>query len=352
MTTKYNSTLSAADANSGDRPRNNSIRRQWSALALGGFLFTSIFALSTPLVSAQCEQWSVGHGWRLKQGGINVDLDLQQKGTVITGRARHDIDKKNGSSAPMGSFGEIGTVRGTVDGTVEGDSFAVKIYWDNNTIGVYKGTIRPSGKIEGKGYNQATPRAKVNWYSDTRMVCADAAPSGTKQAGSDAAKSDPAAAADAWLDQEVRKRKAAAQPTSNASKGPRGFINGLQLGGTPPSPSTPTQGEAGKQTRPYIRALPQIVAIPEGDNEALTKLVWFAGNDHPGAQLVVAVDGGDERLVDSQRKGSRQVTVRAGQRHIYTLVDAGEALASVIVQTDQSARPDRQRLRGRDRGDR
>ena len=173
MKTKYNSTLLAADAKGGDQTRNSSIRRKWSALVLGGFLFTSIFALLASPVEAECKQWSVGHGWRLKQGSINVDLNLQQKGSVITGTATHDLHRK-GSDLLMGGYGGTTTVAGTVDGTVEGDSFDVKIYWDNDTIGVYNGTIRASGKIEGKGWEQKSRRTKVNWYSETRMVCADA----------------------------------------------------------------------------------------------------------------------------------------------------------------------------------
>ena len=312
MKTKNYPTLSAAeDGKSGDHTQNGSIRRKWFALSLGGFLFTSIFALSAPSVEAECKQWSVGHGWQFKQGSgfgaIKVDLDLHQNGTVITGTASH---------LPPGNAESGISVRGTVDGTVEGDQFAVKIEWNNSTTGVYEGTIGPSGKIEGKGWEIRSPRTRVRWYSETRMVCADAAP---------------AAPTPKVLKSTGKARPATPTPTA------------------PPKEFTPTQGEAGKSTRPYIRALPQIVSIPRGESEALTKLVWFAGNDHPDARLVVEVNGGDEQLVDPQRKGSRQVKVKAGQKHVYTLSDGGEPLASVVVQTDQSAPPDRQRLRGEQR---
>ncbi len=175
MKTKHHSLLSAPEIRRGGKTLNSTIHRKWSALALGGFLFTSIFALSAPPVEAQCQQWNVGHGWRFKQGWLNVDLDLHQKGTVITGTARYNTTASGGTFG--GNFGGATSVTvGDVDGTVKGDSFAVRIHWDNNTTGVYNGTIGPSGRIEGTGYNQATPSKKVNWYSDTHMACADAAP--------------------------------------------------------------------------------------------------------------------------------------------------------------------------------
>ena len=342
MKTKYHSTLSTADAKDGDPTRNHSIRRKGYALALGGFLFTSLFALPAPLAEAQCQQWSVGHGWRFKQGtrtsnghivATIVDMNLQQRGTVVTGTAvLRDTYTDKGVAYVLWS------TSGTVDGTVKGDAYAVKIEWDNDTTGVYEGTIGPSGKIEGKGWERRTPRTKVRWYSETRMVCAEAT-------------AVPPAAPKPIVLKGTGKAKPAATPKSlpvysSSTTGTGGGFIQLHTPAPVPPPVLSTQGEAGKATRPYIRALPQIVSIPRGESEALTKLVWFAGNDHPNAQLVVAVNGGNERLVDSQRKGSRQVKVKAGRKYVYSLVDAGEPLASVIVQIGQSASAPPERLRG------
>ena len=173
MKTKHHSILSAPVTQRGDQRLNNTIHRKWSALALGGFLFTFIFALSAPSVEAECQQWDVGHRWRFKQGPTPVDLDLQQNGTVVTGTATHDL-KVDSSGHFKSSYLPV-PVGGKVDGTVKGDRFAVHIYWDNNTVGVYNGTIRPSGRIEGTGYEQRSPSTKVNWYSVSTMKCADAA---------------------------------------------------------------------------------------------------------------------------------------------------------------------------------
>ena len=304
MKTKHDSARPPAGQSS-DQTLTSRLGRKCPALALGAFLFSSVFALSPSSVEAECKEWDVSGPWRFKQGPTNVEVDIVQNGIVLTGKANH---------RPTGTT----NVRGTVDGYVKRDFFSIKIHWKNNTTGAYTGTIKPSGRIEGIGYNVATPSAKVNWYSTGLMQCADAA-----NAAQDSEKARQAA-------EQAANDKAAA---NEAAKAP------------PPVLSAPG-GEAGKKTRPFVRALPQIVSIPPGDKEAVTKIVWFAGNDHPNAQLVVAVNGGDERPVDPQRKGSRQVKVKAGEKYVYTLSDAGESLASVIVQTDQPAAPDRQRLRG------
>ncbi len=173
MKTKHHSILSAPVIQSGGKRLNNTIHRKWSVLALSGFLFTSIFAVLPSPVEAACPQgWDVGHGWRFKQGSLNVDLDLHQKGSVITGTAQFYGIIKKGEGGISGAFGESGFIRGTVSGIVKGDHLAMKIYWNNNTNGVYDGTIRSTGIIEGTGYNEATPSTKVNWASETRMQCA------------------------------------------------------------------------------------------------------------------------------------------------------------------------------------
>jgi len=247
MTTKIQSIMSAPVIQSGDQTQNNSIRRKWFALALGGFLFISIFALSAHPVEAQCSQWNVAHAWQFKQGSgqgaIEVKLDLHQNGTVITGTASHVLYvRKSEGVGPFGGYGGYDAVRGTVDGTVERDSFAVKIYWDNNTIGVYDGTIRSSGRIEGKGWEQSTPGTKVNWHSVTTMVCADAAPVKPPDATKSASE-----AADDWINQERSKRKTAKPATTpvSGSGTAGGFI---QMHTPAPTPSAEADESSSNDT--------------------------------------------------------------------------------------------------------
>jgi hypothetical protein len=300
MKTKY-STLSAAEAKSRDRILSSAcaIRGRWWAVALGGFVFTSLFALPAPPVEAECEQWNVGHGWRFKQGTTNVDLDLHQNGTVVTGTATHM------TYTPDGSHGKS-RVDGDVDGTVEGDHFAVHIQWDNNTTGVYDGTIRPSGRIEGTGYNQATPRIKVRWHSETSMVCADTAAQPINPAPPPIKSSG----------------KMPAEPTPKPIKSSGKF--------RPSSP--PTQSSA---AAPTIKANPVAVTIPEGQSHGRTTLTWDAGPDHPDAEVWMKDMQGEERLVVQQGKGTRSVTVERGKNYQVILTDAGQQLARAAVLTKQ-----------------
>ena len=284
MKIKYNSTLSAPAGGGGDQRRANPIRPSWFALALGGFLFTSIFALSAPPVEAQCQQWDVSGKWQFKQGwgqgAINVLVDLSQTGrTVITGTASH---------VPPG--GDL--TNGTVDGTMEGDSFAVKIYWENNTIGVYEGTIRPSGRIEGKGWEQATRRTKVRWYSKTTMKCADAAAPPTNP-----------------------------PPTGPAQPTPKPLKSTGKARETQPSAAAPT-----------ITAHPRVVSIPDGQTEGPVTLTWDGGPDHPSAEVWRKEGGsGPETLVTKRPKGTRSVTVERGKNYQFLLIEDGQQLAKAVV---------------------
>ncbi len=279
MKTKHHSILSPPVIQSGDKAL---IRRRWFALALGGFLFTSIFAFSAPPVEAQCSQWNVGHGWRFKQGSTNVDLELDQNGTVITGKANHRIDVTPKDGGP-GIEGKA-NVRGTVDGTMKDDHFDVIIHWNNNTTGVYNGTIGPSGRIEGTGYNQATPSIKVNWYSETHMECADAAPV---------------------------EPPTATPPIKSSGKMPK----------TQSSTASPT-----------ISAHPTVVNIPDGQSEGTVTLTWDGGPDHPDAKVWMKEGSqGEEKRVAEDGKGTRRVTVERGKNYLFFLTDAGEQLAKAVV---------------------
>lgn len=291
MKTEYNSTRSTVEVKSGDHTRNNSIRRKWSALALGGFLFTSIFALSAPPVEAQCKQWNVGHGWRFKQGTLPVEMNLQQKGIVVTGTASHIVHRRIKDSNPGFDEDRAETMSGDVDGTVKGDRFAVRIHWNNNTVGVYEGTIGPSGRIEGKGYEQSTPRTKVRWYSETHMVCAD--------------------------DDVVQPTKPAPPPTNAAPPRP---------------PPIKSSGKAVSAAAPTISANPIVVTAPDGQSQGTTTLTWDVGPDHPNAIVWsrVGIDG-KVTVVDTRGKGTLTVAVDRGRNYQFILMETGQQLAKAVV---------------------
>ena len=80
-----------------------------------------------------------------------------------------------------------------------------------------------------------------------------------------------------------------------------------------------------------ITASPSVVTIPAGQTTGTTTLTWDAGPNHPYAEVWVTVDGGDERKIVEQGKGSRQVQVRAGKTYLYILTDSGKQLATTTV---------------------
>lgn len=234
MKTNPHSILSAPVTDCGNQTQNSSIRRKRFALALGGFLFTSLFALSAPPVKAQCQQWNFSGQWEIRQGSFLLSLALNQTGTVVTGTA-----VSTNSTSKLLMHGQVG-------GTAEGDSFLVTINWPNGGGGVYKGKMRPNGTLHGVTSDKNHPTtSRASWEALTTFKCADAAPapagtpitssaSGLKgSTGFVKPKPDkePNAAADEWINQELSKRKKATEPTPK----PRGFINGLQLATPTPS---------------------------------------------------------------------------------------------------------------------
>jgi hypothetical protein len=292
MTTKYHSTQPVADVPNRDRILNSTcaIRGRWLALGFSGSWLTLILALLPISVEARCPQgWDVSDEWKFQQDGpLIITVNLRQDRAVITGTASFFglIKKGEGSS-----FGETGLIHGTVDGTLEGDQFDVKIYWGNNTIGVYQGTVRPSGRIEGKGWEQRSRRTKVNWHSIGVMKCVD---------------------------------EKAVQPTNPTPKPIK------KTGNIPASPTPKPIKSSGKAKTsaavPFINANPKAVKIPAGQSQATTNLTWDAGPDHPDAEVWIRESGGEETLVVQQGKGTRNVTV---ENKVYRVMlkDAGQELA-------------------------
>lgn len=291
MKAKHQPTLSAQVTPSGDQVINNPIRRRSLGQWLGGLSFTMLFVLLPSPVEAQCTQWKVGHGWRLKQGRTNVDMDLHQNGNVFTGKASYFKPAINGSG---GGFGvEASTARGDVDGTVKGDSFAMLIHWENNnTTGVYNGTIGPSGRIEGTVYDQATPSRKENWFSETHMDCADAAPAPAKKV--------------------IFSGKPRATP-SPATSTP---ITKLEVKPPPPAPEA------------------EVAGISASEANGTVTLTWNAGSGHPNTEVWVQVNDHDEKLLFTGSKGTKTVSVKSGKKYHYILREAGgEQLDTATIKT-------------------
>ena len=184
MKTKYHSTLSAVETRSHDGTQNNSIRRKRSAGTLRRFFLASVFVLSISSAKAQCPQgWDVMGKWTLIQGSTRNAMELYQTGTRVYGKASFQGMTERPTKNVLGivtKFGANGTINGSVEGTVTGDNFYIKIAWTNNTTGVYNGKFSPQGQLTGTGYEIRSPSKTVNWFSDKEMKCAAAAVEPTK----------------------------------------------------------------------------------------------------------------------------------------------------------------------------
>jgi hypothetical protein len=189
--------------------------------AFGSFVGLVLFTLSPYVARAECSNWDVTGTWEVKQSnGSSITVVVAPKG--------------GGSfevTSPTGGGG-LGS------GNISGNDFFMEIGWYGGTNdGVYRGKVGSSGRISGTTYDANNPGSKARWFSAKVMKCADAAPAAaaTPKPLRATGKARPAAA-DEWIDQELRKRKTATQPTPSASNRPRGFINGLQLPTPTPSP--------------------------------------------------------------------------------------------------------------------
>jgi hypothetical protein len=64
-------------------------------------------------------------------------------------------------------------IEGSVDGTVDGDSFEMNAYWNNGTIGNYTGKIGRTGRIQGITYDRNHPQNLVTYYAEPVAKCLD-----------------------------------------------------------------------------------------------------------------------------------------------------------------------------------
>ncbi len=296
MKTKYSTTLSAADAKSGDPAQNRSIRRQWSVLGLGGLLFTVLFALSPSPVKAECAQWDVSGDWRMKQNnGFTVRLSLSQDGKNITGTATHFQGGTHSARA--------------LSGNIEGEDFYVTIYWKSASggpgpSGVYRGKVGSSGRLDGTTYDAAHPGSKATWFSSRAMTCADAT---------------------------------AVEPTNPA---PKPIEKSGKIPANPPPKPIKNSGKI-PQTQssaaaPTITARPILVTIPAGEFEGTVTLTWDGGPDHPDARPWFKESSqGEEVMVADQGKGTRRLPVERGKNYRFILKDSGQELARAVVISKQ-----------------
>jgi len=265
----------------------NRLRR--FAAGLGG-LFCAICVLLPSPAKAECRQWYAGFEWSLKQGDLEVFVDLQQSGKNLSGIAAYRTTR----SKDRGLFVPDGIVKvdrkGKVAGTIDGTNITLDMEWEDGSGGFYTGVIGATGIIRGTvNVDKENPTNKWSWVSRKPMFCADKADKKPK-------------------------------PTPSATPAPASPKRLIKSSG---KSQTETSSSAG---------VPRIAAFNKPGQAGTQILTWDGGPDHPYAEVWVKVDGADETKVVEQGKGTRQMTVEAGKTYQYILTDSGQQLATTSVQ--------------------
>jgi hypothetical protein len=141
------------------------------------------FAMLLPSAAqAVCPQWDVSGEWDFPQtNDTSPHFTLQQTGTELHGTARYSwVHKSECKLAFCGD--DYYHVEGSVDGTINGDSFEVTAYWNNGTTGLYTGKVGPLGRLEGNTYDKEHPQTMARWHSNQNAKCLTSA-GGTSAGG-------------------------------------------------------------------------------------------------------------------------------------------------------------------------
>ena len=139
-------------------------------VALGALLVS----LLPGVVLAACPQWDINGTIGLVQtNGVTASVNLKQTDTGIQGSATW------GQLVDGGFLNGLDYIHasGSVDGTINGDTVDLTIYWDDQTTGVYTGRINAQGRITGSTYDAQHPQTIANWHSDRTLTCVRVAPS-------------------------------------------------------------------------------------------------------------------------------------------------------------------------------
>ena len=251
---------------------------------IGGLLFTAVLVLLPTTAGAQCSTgWDTIGRYAIRQRGMRYGftVELQQKGRVITGTAWGTVDNDDGG---------VDSLEGTVDGTLDGDSFSVQIFWTNGSTGIYNAKVLPSGRLDGEGYEKNSPNVRVPWNSVGVLKCPPPPPPKPIKSSGKARPSEPA----------------------------------------PPPPKPP-----------FITA-GQVIIVQPALSFGSVYLGWDGGPDHPNVEIWVSIDNGAEIPAFSidfaqqsplwkQPKAGGEMKLQRYRHYKYVLKDAGKTLSTVVV---------------------
>ena len=137
----------------------------------------TLITVSSPAAAQDpCSQWNVNGDRTLpdSQGGFVERLTLTQMENVIKGigYARYWESLRRDAAGILQPAGFV-QVKGSVDGTINGNSLEFTAQWEKKGTLVYKFKINRQGLIEGYSYKQLNPEAQTNWTFNERARCED-----------------------------------------------------------------------------------------------------------------------------------------------------------------------------------
>jgi hypothetical protein len=138
-----------------------------SALSVA-FVLGLFVGLSPVRAGAGCTQWDATGQWSVSQtNGISAGFNLQRTDVGLQGTA--SWGHQEGGGVFTGTDAVITT--GSADGAINGDSFDVTVYWDNDTIGEYTGRVDPFGRLTGTTIDKNNPHSVAAFHSDQTFKC-------------------------------------------------------------------------------------------------------------------------------------------------------------------------------------
>jgi hypothetical protein len=133
------------------------------------------FATAPAFAQAACQQWDLSGYWSFVQSnGTTPGVTLQQTGNQLHGNASYFYTTEH-SAWVIGTVVDDHAADGPAVGTINGNSFELTIYWNNNSIGVYTGEVGPQGLIVGNTYDKNDPGTTAQWHSNRVATCSAAA---------------------------------------------------------------------------------------------------------------------------------------------------------------------------------
>jgi len=137
-----------------------------------------LFAPVASVADSVCSQWDVSGDWTLIQtNDTAVSLTLTQTEHGLSGYASFGrVVENKFFMCSIGICGKDTVIHsGPAVGTINGNSFDLTVYWNDNATGVYTGQVGPQGLIVGSGYDKNNPASRADWHSDRVAVCSNAA---------------------------------------------------------------------------------------------------------------------------------------------------------------------------------